>query len=243
MSLLQHIDTTQLISAILGGIISFIIWIITNTCSWFIPQIGISNSIAKRNGTQHEIKIINLSRLKGIHDITVYAMYHFASDNDYERQIVHIGYLKKLPKKIFYSNSKYAPFEFIIKLPPPALIDKMDIHNKQSLYSKPSSNDNTHKGNIPPKKGKAELGTKANAKTSYTLNDFFNGLNGSGKAYIDIVIVCYDTIFGTSRTVKTMRYFKDAIMQDTYFEKGSITAKPIPNNNGKLIYHSNDDNN
>lgn len=187
-----------LFSAFFGGIVSFAVWVFTNRCSLFLPQIGISPNIVKRQNSTYEIKIINLSHKRAVHDVAIYAMYKYASGNHYESKLGHIALLKKTPKNTdCYQKDEYSPFELKLLVEPPK---------------------------------------RAESKTAITLNDFFQERTEKGRGYLDVVVVCYDSLFSSARQVKTMRYTLESIVNNAYFEMGSIIPKELPDNNGILIH-------
>lgn len=48
---------SNLLAAVLGGVVSFVVWLITNCSEWFLPQIEISPNIVKRSGSPYEINV------------------------------------------------------------------------------------------------------------------------------------------------------------------------------------------
>lgn len=191
---------SHLLSAFLGGIVSFLIWVSTNRCSFFLPQIGISSKIVKRQNSPYEIKIINLSHTREVHDVAIYAMYKYASGNHYESKLGHIALLKETPKdRDCYQKDEFSPFELKLWVDPPK---------------------------------------RAETQSQITLKEFFQEKTGNGtKGYLDVVVVCYDSLFSSARQVKTMRYTLDSIVNNAYFEPGSIIPKELPDNNGILIHN------
>lgn len=192
---------TTLLSASLGGVISFIVWIFTNRCNLFLPQIGISMNIVKRDKSIYEIKIINLSHRRAVHDVAIYAMYKFASGNHYESKLGHIALLKRTPKnKDCYQIDDYSPYELKLRVDAPK---------------------------------------RSESKAPITLTDFFQERSGEGQGYLDVVVVSYDSLFSSARQVKTMRYTLESIVENAFFEKGSIVPQKFPDDNGLLIHNDN----
>lgn len=194
---LEHLS-----SAILGGLVSFAVWILTNRCRPFLPQIGISENIVKRQNSKYEIKILNLSHKRDIHDIAIYTMFKYAKGNHYENKLRHIALLKKLPKsKEDYQKDEYSPFELKLWVESPK---------------------------------------RADSKPQISLTDFFKEKTENGaRGYLDVVVVCYDSLFGSARQVKTMRYTLDSIVYNAYFEPGSLVPVKLPEDNGVLLYNDN----
>ena len=191
---------SYLCSTILGGLMSFAIWLITSRCKYFVPQLEISSKIVKRKDSPFEIKILNKSHHRAIYDVSIYAMYQFASKNYYESKLGHIALLKKSPKRIksdeYDTNMQTTPFEL-----------KLIIHAPKRKETEPEIN----------------------------LEEFLCMKSETGnKGYVDVVIVCYDSYFGSARRVKTIRYTSDSIMYNAYFESGSVIPKLEPTNDGNF---------
>lgn len=141
-----------MIVCIVEYIITIVLSIITSIVAWFLstkifrPKIGVSKVIATAEGEIFRIKIQNKSPKRSVYDISIYAMYCYASGNYYSSQINLIPILKNNPplKNELCNKEKMKPYEMKIELKGP----KLKKDNKiQSVVEFFNTKDNGMKNN------------------------------------------------------------------------------------------------
>lgn len=77
------------------------------------------------------------------------------------------------------------------------------------------------------------MGPKKNSQEYVPLEMFLeekSSPKSQNKAFLDIIIICYDRYSGTAKQIITNRYFTQDVLDDVHFEEGSVDVVANDNN-------------